>query len=248
MRIPKERVFSIMESLLFMSPEPRSISDFSALFKGELSLKEVKELLAEFQESYNKPERGIVVEKIAQGWQMRTKLENTESLLKIKPPGVFRLSRPSLEVLAIIAYEQPCAKAQIDEIRGVESGHLLRSLIEKDLIYLSGKSDLPGKPSLYKTSQKFLQVFGLDHLKDLPSQEEIQDLLSDTKSEENLQSVSMDLMSKEDTTKRIEKDEKENKRIRDVLKSLPATVNFLEEEKKPEKSDTGIEINQDSQK
>ena len=248
MNLSKEKVFSIMESFLFMSPEPRSISDFSALFKEELSLKEIKELLKEFQNSYNKPERGVLVENISQGWQMRTKQENTAHLLKIKPSGLFRLSRPSLEVLAIVAYEQPCAKAQIDEIRGVESGHLLRSLIEKELIYLSGKSDLPGKASLYKTSQKFLQVFGLDSLKDLPSQEEIQDLLSDTKTEENLQSVSQELMSKEDTINKQEKDEKENKRIRDVLKSLPSTVNFLEEEKESEKLDTGIEISQDSQK
>ena len=256
MSLSKERVFSIMESFLFMSPEPRPISDFSALFKGELSIKEIKDLLKEFQDSYNKTERGVLVENIAQGWQMRTKTENTAHLLKIKAPGVFRLSRPSLEVLAIVAYEQPCTKAQIDEIRGVESGHLLRSLIEKELIYLSGKSDLPGKPSLFKSSKKFLQVFGLDSLKDLPSQEEIQDLLSDTKSEESLQSISEDLISKEDTRDTLEKDEKENKRIRDVLKSLPSTVNFLEEEKESknlaketvetelETSDTKIEVNQ----
>ena len=236
MSLSKERVFSIMESLLFMSPEPRSFSDFLAVFKNEFSVKEIEELLREFEGSYSsKTERGLVVEKVAKGWQMRTKRENKEHLLKIKPPSVFRLSRPSLEVLAIIAFEQPCAKMQVDEIRGVDSGHLLRSLIEKELIYLSGKSDLPGKPSLYKTSQKFLQVFGLNSLKDLPSQEEIKELLTDIKSEENLQSVSKGLISNEDSSKDYRRDEKENKRIKDVIKSLPSSVQFLEEERQKEK-------------
>ncbi|MCY4320784.1 MAG: SMC-Scp complex subunit ScpB, partial [Bdellovibrionaceae bacterium] len=184
MVLSKEKVFSIMESLLFMSPEPRPFSDFLTLFKDQFSSKEIKELLSEFKEEYNKkPSSGLIVEKVASGWQMRTKIENKEYLLKIKPPNVFRLSRPSLEVLAIIAFEQPCTKLKVDEIRGVDSGHLLRTLIEKELICLSGKSDLPGKPSLYRTSQKFLQVFGLDNLKDLPSQDEIKELFTDIKTE-----------------------------------------------------------------
>ena len=139
---------------------------------------------------------------------------------------------------------------QVDEIRGVDSGRLLRNLIEKELICLSGKSDLPGKPSLYKTSQKFLQVFGLDSLRDLPSQEEIQELLTDIKSEENLHSVSEKLASSEDNSTNYEEDEKENKRIKDVLKSLPLSVEFLEEEKKQDNK-TEIEekaIQSDSRK
>ena len=236
MSLSKEKVFSIMESLLFMSPEPRSFSDFTALFKEELSAQELKELLQQFEKEYNsKTERGVVVEKAAKGWQMRTKPDNKEYLLRIKPPSLFRLSRPSLEVLAIIAFEQPCAKLKVDEIRGVDSGHLLRTLIEKELICLAGKSDLPGKPSLYKTSQKFLQVFGLNSLKDLPSQEEIKELLTDLKPEESLQSVSEDLASNEGSSQSYQEDEKENKRIRDVIKSLPSSVQFLEEEKEQEK-------------
>ena len=238
MSLSKEKVFSIIESLLFISPKPRPLSDFSALFKGELSPKKVKELLEEYQRFCNNSvNRGVVVEKIAEGWQMRTKLENKEQILKVKPPSLFRLSRPSLEVLAIIAFEQPCTKMQIDEIRGVDSGHLLRNLIEKELICLSGKSDLPGKASLYKTSQKFLQVFGLESLKDLPSQEEIQELLTDTHSEKDLNSVSSGLVSDEDNSKKYEQDEKENKHIKDVLKSLPTTVEFLEEKESKENLD-----------
>lgn len=233
MKISKDKAFSIIESLLFMSPEPRAFSDFETLFEGELSPQEIKQCLEELKSSYEQENRGLYLEKVGKGWQLRTKPENKEHLLKIKPKSIFRLSRPSLETLSIIAFEQPCTKMEIDEIRGVESGHLLRNLIEKGLIQMAGKSDLPGKASLYKTSSKFLEIFGLNKLKELPSLEEIEELLSDEKSKdrENLQSASEEF-DKTDIKIPYEQDEKENKRIKDSLKSLPSTVEFLEKEKK----------------
>ena len=231
MKISKDKAFSIMESLLFMSPEPRAFSDFENLFEGEISSQELKELLEEFKTSYNEKSRGLYLEKVSKGWQLRTKIENKDYLLRVKPKSIFRLSRPSLEALSIIAFEQPCTKMEVDEIRGVESGHLLRTLIEKNLICLSGKSDLPGKPSLYKTSSKFLEIFGLESLKDLPSPEEIEELLTSAKEKNkgDLQSVSEELTP---TNIQIphQKDEQENKKIKDSLKSLPSTVKFLEKE------------------
>lgn len=238
MKISKEKAFSIMESFLFMSHEPRSFSDFKILFEGEASSEEIKTLIEDLKTSYNKKNRGLYLEKVSKGWQLRTKAENKNHLLKIKPQSVFRLSRPSLEVLSIIAFEQPCTKMEIDEIRGVESGHLLRTLIEKELICLSGKSDLPGKASLYKTSSKFLETFGFESLKDLPSQEEIEELLGDTKDEknkENLQSVSKKLFQT-DLKIPYKQDEQENKKIKDTLNSLPSTVEFLEKDKMPKNS------------
>ena len=231
-KISKEKAFSVMESLLFMSSEPRSFSDFEALFEGNISSQELKALIEEFKDSYNKKDRGLHLKKIGKGWQLRTKAENKDYLLKIKARSLFRLSRPSLEVLSIIAFEQPCTKMEIDEIRGVESGHLLRTLVEKELINLSGKSDLPGKASLYKTSYKFLETFGLENLAELPSPEEIEELLARTKgkTKENLQSVSNEFAQ---TNIKIpyHQDERENKKIKDSLKSLPDTVEFLEKEK-----------------
>ena len=237
MKISKEKAFSIMESLLFMSHEPRSFSDFKALFEGELSPEELKILIEEFKDSYNKKDRGLYLEKVSKGWQLRTKAENKNYLLKIKPQSFFRLSRPSLEVLAIIVFEQPCTKMEIDEIRGVESGHLLRTLIEKGLICLSGKSDFPGKPSLYKTSHKFLETFGFESLKDLPSQREIEELLGyteDEKEKESLGSVSEKLFQKNIKIP-YKQDEQENKKIKDTLNSLPSTVKLLEQDKESEK-------------
>ena len=232
MKITKEKACSIMESLLFMSPDPIPFSNFETLFDGEISSEELNHWIEELKASYNKQNRGIYLEKVSKGWQLRTKPENKEQLLKIKPQSVFRLSRPSLEVLSIIAYEQACTKMEIDEIRGVESGHLLRTLVEKELIYPSGKSDFPGKPSLYKTTNKFLEIFGFESLKDLPSKEEINALLPQTKNpdKEKLFSVSKEF-DETNSTSSYEKDEQENQNIKDILKSLPTTVEFLEKEK-----------------
>ncbi len=233
MKISKEKAFSVMESLLFMSHEPRSFSDFQNVFEGKISSEELKSLIEEFKDSYNREERGLQLEKINKGWQLRTKVENKDYLLKIKPQNTFRLSRPSLEALAIIAFEQPCSKIKIDEIRGVDSGHLLKTLIEKELICPAGKSDFPGKPLLYKTSRKFLETFGFESLKDLPSQEEIEELFRDKKpieKEEDLQSVSKGFFQT-DIKIPYKEDEKENKKIKNTLKSLPSTVEFLEKNK-----------------
>ncbi len=232
MKISKNKAFSVIESLLFMSLEPRPLSDFEILFKGELSPQELKALLKELKKSYSQDDRGICLAKTSKGWQLKTKTENKAYLLKIKTKGRFRLSRPSLEVLAIVAFEQPCSKMEIDEIRGMDSGHLLRSLMEKELIRISGRSDLPGRASLYKTSHKFLEVFGMESLKDLPSQEEIEELLTSEASsqDQGLQALPPDLKSSVKIP--YQKDEQENKKIKDVLKSLPSTVDFLEKEGK----------------
>ena len=227
-----------MESLFFMSPEPRPFSDLENLFKGELSTDELKKLLVEFKSSYDQAHRGFSLEKTKKGWQFKTKIENKNYLLKIKPKPVFRLSRPSLEVLSIIAFEQPCTKMQIDEIRGVESSHLLRTLMNKELICPSGKSDLPGKPSTYKTSPQFLEIFGFESLKDLPSQQEIEDLMPNSKQEnqENLKSVS-EIFNQTKGANSLEEDERENQEIKANLKKLPTTVDFLKHQDSEEQQE-----------
>lgn len=231
MEISKNKACSLIESLLFMSSEPRPFSDFEKLFEEEMSSIELKNLLQELQQSYLKKASGIQLEQVQGGWQLRTKPENKEALLKLKPKNLFRLSRPSLEVLSVIAFEQPCTKMTVDEFRGVESGHLLRTLIEKELIRPSGKSDLPGKASMYKTSQKFLEVFGLNSLDELPSREELKELLEENNKPQNqsLHSMSQKL-TQSNITIPYQKDEQENKKIKETLKSLPSTVEFLEKE------------------
>lgn len=233
MKISKEKACSIIESLLFSSPEPCPFSAFLNVFQEEnLTPKEITLLLEEYQKKLKQEDRGLVLEKINKGYQLRTKPENKDYLLKTKATRPFRLSGPSLEVLSIIAYKQPCIKQEIDQIRGVESGHLIRSLMEKELVTFAGKSDLPGKPSLYKTSQKFLEVFSLNSLKDLPSEEEISELLPQTNEsqdeKEELHQITSSL-TEDNLSIPYEKDEAENQKIKDTLKSIPTKVDFLEE-------------------
>jgi segregation and condensation protein B len=144
------------------------------------------------------------------------------------------LSGPALEVLAIVAYKQPLIKHEIDEIRGVESGHLLRALMEKGLVNFEGKSDLPGKPMLYATTKKFLEIFGLRNLKELPTLSQIDELLPEGMTEEEakptLSSVT-DAMSQTIGTASYSEGEDELMKITDQLGSISTSSDFFEQEK-----------------
>lgn len=114
-----------------------------------------------------------VLEEVAGGFQIRTKPDNQKYLQRTVKGRPFRLSGPALEVLAIVAYKQPCTKAMVDEIRGVESGHLMRGLLDRGLMHFAGKSELPGRPMFYETTRKFLEIFSLRNINELPSLNEI---------------------------------------------------------------------------
>ena len=177
----KSRVFSVLESLFFASPHPVPESRLQSLLNNNIKPGELKKLLEEFQASCQKdPSRGVVLERVGGGWRMRTKAENKEPVRKALKKRPFRLSPPALETLAIIAFNQPCSRQLADEIRGADSSRLFRSLMERGLVSFAGKSDRPGKPSLYKTSSRFLTVFGFKSLSDLPSKEEIKKLIPPT--------------------------------------------------------------------
>lgn len=250
MKISKEKAFSIMESLFFMSAEPRGLSELASVFQNQISSEELGRLVQEFQDSYNRPDRGIRLEKVKKGWQFRTKAENKTWLLKLKPQNIFRLSKPALEALSIIAFEQPCPKASVDETRGVDSSHLLRTLMEREMICPAGKSDLPGRPLLYKTTGKFLETFGFDSLKDLPSEKEIEELVSpgDKPVETGLPAVSSSFSSSSDLNIPYKQDEEESRKIKDQLRNLPSSVDFLtKKEALSEESEQGQEAKEDEE-
>ena len=227
----KETLFSILESVFFVSSQPLSLSQLETLFDKKITQKELKKILGEFQELCKKSPRGVFLESVGKGYQMRTKPENRDYLLKIfdkKRP--FRLSRPSLEVLTIVAYSQPCTKHQADEIRGTDSGHLFRTLMEGGLICFAGKSDLPGKPSLYKTTKRFLEVFGFNSLEDLPSEEEVRKLIphQGQSSPPSLEEAALQEVPSVSCPSFAE-DEKESRKIGEALKSIPTSVKFAVE-------------------
>ncbi len=136
----------------------------------------VQAVLDDLEEEYRRRSRGFVLTKIAGGYQFRSLPEVAPWILEIKKIKPSRLSRAALEILSIIAYNQPITKTRIEQIRGVESSGALKSLIERDLITVVGRKDVAGRPLLYGTSKRFLEVFGLPDLTALPPLPELEDL------------------------------------------------------------------------
>jgi segregation and condensation protein B len=126
---------------------------------------------------------------VAQGYQFRSKPEYGEWIRKLKRITPARLSQPALETLAIIAYKQPMLRAEIESIRGVDVGGVLRLLLEKKLIKIVGRKNVPGRPIIYGTTQRFLEVFSLKDISSLPTMEEIGELsdhsVTEIEAEEN---------------------------------------------------------------
>jgi segregation and condensation protein B len=240
------QIRSIVESVLFASDRPLSVSDLKKIFEGRVKIAELRKAIEALRLDYQSPERGFYLEEVAGGLQLRSKVENQEFLVKSLGKRIFRLSDPAMEVLAIVAYQQPIIKSQIDEIRGVESGHLLRMLIEKDLVTILGKSELPGRPLEYATTKKFLEIFSLRSIKDLPSLTQIEELLPEGMDEElattqgkpNLSIVTDDLTVS--VKESYSQSEEELEKITSFLKGIeikPVDLNTQEEPGTQIKSD-----------
>jgi len=136
-------------------------------------LKDLREIMSELKEEYDTLNRSFAIREVANGFQFYTKTEYSPWIKKFKKIRPARLSPATLETMAIIAYKQPITRAEIEDVRGVDAGGILRALLEKGLIKIIGKKDVPGKPLIYSTTPKFLTMFGLKALKDLPTLEDI---------------------------------------------------------------------------
>lgn len=159
---------AVMEGLLFVSgSEGITIEELSNIL--EIDVKQVQTYLHELKQEYQKEERGITLEKYGEHFKLTTKKEHKpyyEKLVTVQDSP--NLSQAALETLAIIAYNEPITRIEIDEIRGVGSAYLVRKLLLKNLIEERGKSDLPGRPMLYGTTKEFLDFFGLKDKSALP--------------------------------------------------------------------------------
>lgn len=159
---------AILEGLLFVVGDEGITLDNICEIIG-IKKKEAQELLKSLREDYNKENRGIRISFIGETFKLTTKQEHKEYYQKlITTKGTNTLSQAALETLAIIAYNQPITRVEIDELRGISSINIIRKLMAKDLIKISGKSSFPGKPNLYRTTSEFLDYFGLATLGDLP--------------------------------------------------------------------------------
>ncbi len=161
----------VIEALLFSSSEPVTLRKLKDTLSSlhPFSNEEIKELINHLKQEYVDQHRAFQIEEIAKGYVLRSCEEFSpyiRHLLKHTRPD--RLSHAALEVLSIIAYRQPITRPQIDDIRGVDSSGIIHTLIERQLIEACGKLEVPGRPTLYSVSNRFLQHFGLKDRKDLP--------------------------------------------------------------------------------
>jgi segregation and condensation protein B len=176
-----ERAASILESLLLVSSDPLSI-DKARQILGDITREQFDEVHRILQAKFPAESSGVLVETVAKGLQFRTNPANQEHIRKlfdVKPP---RFSRAALETVAIIAYKQPLTRQEIEQIRGVDCAGSLRTLMERRLVRVVGKKDVPGKPFLFGTSREFMEVFSLGSLSELPSMREIEAYLASSTS------------------------------------------------------------------
>ncbi len=232
--LSQEQIQSIVESVLFATDKPQSIAVIKQAFKGtQVRSKHIREALETLQTEYNDSFRGFSLDEVGGGFQLRTKTDNLKYLRQSVKARAFRLSGPALEVMSIVAYKQPTTKAQIDEIRGVESGHLLRALMEKSLVTFGERSELPGKPMFYETTRKFLEIFSLRNLQELPSLHEIDQLIpegiGEVEDKETLGDLTDELS--QELSKSYSEGEDELLKITDELSTITTSSDFFEKEK-----------------
>jgi segregation and condensation protein B len=166
----------IIENLLLASDQPVSADLLYQTFLGRSRKEDLQAVLKELQEDYQSKNLQIV--EVADGFQLSTRPEHSEWIRKLlKLDKSFKLSRAALDALAIIAYKQPLTRAEVDEIRGVDSSGVVRTLLEKKIISPAGRKNVPGKPMMFRTTQKFLEYFGLRDLSEMPTLEDFNEEL-----------------------------------------------------------------------
>jgi len=175
--LTNDNLKALIEAIFYVSPEPVTLDMLAKALPGE-ARDRIKGLVFELMNDYAWPQHGIQIRPVAGGWQFSSKPEHHEVLRgfvkSLKPP--VRLTKPSLEVLAVIAYRQPITVPEINDIRGVDCGGVIHTLLERKLIVTAGRKNVVGRPILYRTSRDFLVHFGLRDLGELPSLREFEEM------------------------------------------------------------------------
>jgi segregation and condensation protein B len=175
--LEREELKSIIENILLASDQPVTPDDLQSTLMNGTEKAELKSVLEELQEEYRS--RNLKVEEVAGGYQLCTRPEYSDWVRKfLKLDKTTKLSQPSLDTLSIIAYKQPLTKQEVEEIRGVDCGGVIRTLLDKKIVGPAGRKKVPGRPIMYRTTRKFLEYFGLKDLVDLPTLEDLQEELS----------------------------------------------------------------------
>lgn len=165
-----------IETLVFMSDRPISIQKIKAQIDNELPLRVVHEAIARLQAEYETKHHGIRLAEVAEGFQFRTKATYAKFVQNLFKFNALVLTPTALEVLAIIAYKQPVSRVEVDKIRGVDSSHIIRALMDKRLVKMVGRSEELGRPTLFGTTEEFLEVFNLADISQLPPEYELEEM------------------------------------------------------------------------
>ncbi len=173
---PVERLKPVVEALLFASGDPLQVKRVCQAVEGA-TRDEVLDALEAVGQDY--AGRGIRLAEVAGGWQLRTAPEHHAFVKRLFKERPQRLTRAAVETMAIVAYKQPCTRADIEAIRGVDCGGVLESLVERRFLRIAGRRDVPGRPLVYATTKEFLELFGLKNLRELPTLVELGDDIKD---------------------------------------------------------------------
>ena len=176
--LPPDKVKSIIEALLFVSKRPLRIREIKQVLDENVKLREseILALIEELKINYIQEQKCFRIVEVANGFQLRTQPEYASYIMRLfKYDQDERLSQPALETLAIVAYRQPITRVNIEKIRGVDVGGILRMLYERGLVMILGRKEVPGRPLIYGTTQSFMEHFGLKSLEDLPKAAELRE-------------------------------------------------------------------------
>ena len=166
------------EAIILAAPEPIPLARLARLVHCKQSV--VKALVGELNGAYVEHGRSFEICEVAGGFQIRTLPEFAAALQNVQTSRPLRLSPAALETLAIVAYRQPVTRAEVEHVRGVDAGAVMRSLLERNLVRISGHREVPGRPMLYGTTNRFLTVLGLASLDDLPTLRDLAELAPET--------------------------------------------------------------------
>jgi segregation and condensation protein B len=207
---------SIIEALIFSSDEPISENEIIRAIKGidgeeiEINSDDVHSAVDELNKKYDENGNSFKIRKIANGFIFATTEINAKYVgFLSSEKSKRRLSQAALETLAIIAYKQPVTKPELEQIRGVNSDYILNTLLEKNLITITGRAETIGRPLLYGTTTEFLKYFGLYNLSDLPKPREIEEIMKDEDFIEQKNKIMMNLVE-ETLEKELESSEENN--------------------------------------
>lgn len=238
----QDELQSCISALLFYSEKSLSLKKMKEMLEmpeaeDEIMLQAIEGLKAEFAKSAH----GFELAEIAGGYQLRTKIARAPLLRKLAKIQVQRLSRGAMETLTIVSYKQPCTKDDIDQVRGVDSSHFIRTLLDRKLIDVTGRSEAAGRPMIYETTDTFLEVFGMMDLKSLPPLHEIEamvpQLAAQAEGEEDpriIQMRKMVVQMKTDSNHldyNAKEDDQILQDIRDRVKTIDITTPYLARQK-----------------